>query len=159
MTFVIFKTAIPAAATDIPINTEIIVQLMPLPSGVTSTSSASVRPVSTGPVPLWCRAGSGSVACSISAVAVCVSGSAGFVSGTGPVPLWCRAGSASAATGSLIAALVEPAVAVTAVFLARVISKGLLSILNGPAISTLAISLPNTFLGSRHESEHVPPQP
>lgn len=36
---------------------------------------------------------------------------------------------------------------------------GLLSYLNGPAISTLAVNGPATFLGSRHESEQVPPQP
>jgi hypothetical protein len=35
----------------------------------------------------------------------------------------------------------------------------LLSILNGPATSTVAVNGPATFLGSRHESEHVPPHP
>ena len=35
----------------------------------------------------------------------------------------------------------------------------LLSILNGPATSTVAVKGPATFLGSRHESEHVPPHP
>ncbi len=31
--------------------------------------------------------------------------------------------------------------------------------LNGPAISAVAVNGPVTFLGSRHESEQVPPQP
>ena len=39
------------------------------------------------------------------------------------------------------------------------IMKALLSILNGPATSTVAVNDPGTFLGSRHESEHEPPQP
>ena len=39
------------------------------------------------------------------------------------------------------------------------IVKALLSILNGPATSTVAVNGPATFLGSRHESEHVPPHP
>ena len=39
------------------------------------------------------------------------------------------------------------------------IVKALLSILNGPATSTVAVNGPATFLGSRHESEHEPPQP
>jgi hypothetical protein len=37
--------------------------------------------------------------------------------------------------------------------------KSLLSILNGPATSTVAVNGPATFFGSRHESEHVPPHP
>ncbi|MBN2180812.1 MAG: hypothetical protein JW715_02770 [Sedimentisphaerales bacterium] len=45
------------------------------------------------------------------------------------------------------------------VLLDNVIVYGLPSILNGPLISTFAVILPDTPLGSRHESEHVPPQP
>ena len=36
---------------------------------------------------------------------------------------------------------------------------GLGSILNGPSISTVATNGPFMFLGSRHESRQVPPQP
>jgi len=36
---------------------------------------------------------------------------------------------------------------------------GLLSTLNGPADSTVAVKVPFIFEGSRHESEQVPPQP
>ena len=36
---------------------------------------------------------------------------------------------------------------------------GVDSTLNGPPISTVAVNGPFTFLGSRHESEQVPPQP
>ena len=36
---------------------------------------------------------------------------------------------------------------------------GLPSILNGPATSTVAVNGPAAFLGSRHESAQVPPQP
>jgi len=39
------------------------------------------------------------------------------------------------------------------------IAKALLSNLKGPATSTVAVNGPATFLGSRHESEHVPPHP
>ncbi len=39
------------------------------------------------------------------------------------------------------------------------ILTGLTSILNGPAISTVAVNGPFTFLGSRHESEQVSPHP
>jgi len=35
----------------------------------------------------------------------------------------------------------------------------LASILKGPATSTFAVNGPDTFFGSRHESEQVPPQP
>jgi hypothetical protein len=37
--------------------------------------------------------------------------------------------------------------------------KPVLSNLKGPAISTVAVNGPATFLGSRHESEQVPPHP
>jgi hypothetical protein len=40
-----------------------------------------------------------------------------------------------------------------------VMVQGLLCILKGPAMSTVATNGPFTFLGSRHESEQVPPQP
>lgn len=36
---------------------------------------------------------------------------------------------------------------------------GLVSILNGPPISTVAANGPFTFFGSRHESRQVPPHP
>ena len=36
---------------------------------------------------------------------------------------------------------------------------GLLSTLNGPATSIVAVNGPATFSGSRHESEQVPPHP
>ena len=36
---------------------------------------------------------------------------------------------------------------------------GLASTLNGPANSSVAVKGPLEFLGSRHESEHVPPHP
>jgi hypothetical protein len=39
------------------------------------------------------------------------------------------------------------------------IVSDLLSNLNGPAISTVAVNGPTTFFGSRHESEQVLPQP
>ncbi len=39
------------------------------------------------------------------------------------------------------------------------IVSGLLSNLNGPATSTVTVNGPVTFFGSRHESEHVLPQP
>ena len=42
---------------------------------------------------------------------------------------------------------------------AAAIVSGLVSNLNGPGTSTLTVKGPLTFLGSRHESEHVPPQP
>ncbi len=37
--------------------------------------------------------------------------------------------------------------------------RGFPSTLNGPATSTVAVSVPSKFLGSRHESEQVPPHP
>lgn len=36
---------------------------------------------------------------------------------------------------------------------------GFLSTLNGPATLTVAVNVPSTFPGSRHESEQVPPHP
>ena len=36
---------------------------------------------------------------------------------------------------------------------------GSVSILKGPPTSTVAVRGPDTFLGSRHESEQVPPHP
>ena len=42
---------------------------------------------------------------------------------------------------------------------AVLISTGFVSILNGPSTLTIALKGPPTLLGSRHESEHVPPQP
>ena len=59
------------------------------------------------------------------------------------------AGSSAATTGAVVSAGLPLAAIV----------KALLSILNGPATSTVAVNGPATFLGSRHESEHVPPQP
>ena len=48
---------------------------------------------------------------------------------------------------------------VSEVPLLAVIVKALVSILKGPATSAVAVNGPSTFLGSRHESEHVPPHP
>lgn len=48
---------------------------------------------------------------------------------------------------------------VSAGLLFAAIVKALPSILNGPATSTVAVNGPAKFLGSRHESEHVPPHP
>lgn len=56
-------------------------------------------------------------------------------------------------------ALESSLVAAMIALLAIVIVYGLLSILNGPATSTVAVNGPATFLGSRHESEQVPPHP
>ena len=56
-----------------------------------------------------------------------------------------------AVDSSLVAAMIA--------LLAIVIVYGLLSTLNGPAISTVAVNGPATFLGSRHESEQVLPHP
>ena len=39
------------------------------------------------------------------------------------------------------------------------IMSGMLSILKGPAMLTVAANSPVSVLGSRHESEQVPPQP
>jgi len=78
----------------------------------------------------------------------CVSPVVGTSTSTGPAVV---AGDTSAATeGSLIPVLGLPATAIV---------YGLLSILNGPATSTVAVNGPATFLGSRHESEQVPPHP
>ena len=61
------------------------------------------------------------------------------------------AGDTSATTeGSLTAVLGLPATAIV---------YDLVSILYGPATATVALNGPATFLGSRHESEQVPPQP
>ena len=49
--------------------------------------------------------------------------------------------------------------AVSMDLLLAVIVKALPSILNGPATSTVAVNGPDMFLGSRHESEQVPPHP
>jgi hypothetical protein len=48
---------------------------------------------------------------------------------------------------------------VPAGLLLAAIVKALPSILNGPATSAVAVNGPETFLGSRHESEQVPPHP
>ena len=60
-------------------------------------------------------------------------------------------------TGSSVAATIGETVSTGLLFAAIV--KALPSILNGPATSTVAVNGPATFLGSRHESEHVPPHP
>jgi hypothetical protein len=56
---------------------------------------------------------------------------------------------ASATTGDVVCA----------VMLLAAIVNALLSNLKGPANSTVAVNGPATFLGSRHESEQVPPHP
>jgi len=66
---------------------------------------------------------------------------------------------ALAAADSIVPVLAALSVAAMTALLAIVIVYGLLSILNGPATSTVAVSIPVTFLGSRHESEQVPPHP
>ena len=48
---------------------------------------------------------------------------------------------------------------VSAGLLLAAIVQALPSILNGPATCTVAVNGPATFLGSRHESEQVPPHP
>jgi hypothetical protein len=59
-------------------------------------------------------------------------------------------------TGSSVAARGDT---VSTGLLLAAIVKALPSILNGAATSTVAVNGPATFLGSRHESEQVPPQP
>jgi hypothetical protein len=59
--------------------------------------------------------------------------------------------------GSSVAAARGDVVFAGLLFAAMV--KPVLSNLKGPAISTVAVNGPATFLGSRHESEQVPPHP
>ena len=71
--------------------------------------------------------------------------------------------SAAATTGEAVsmglsAAAMTGDVVSTGLVLAAIV-KALPSILKGPAISTVAVYGPAMFLGSRHESEHVPPHP
>ena len=56
-----------------------------------------------------------------------------------------------------VSAAIGPTSSGTVTFAAIVC--GVVSTLNGPPMSTVATNGPFTFLGSRHESRHVPPQP
>ena len=58
-----------------------------------------------------------------------------------------------------LSAVATTGVTVSTGLLLAAIVKALSSILNGPATSTVAVNGPTTFLGSRHESEQVPPHP